>query len=490
MKNRYKLFLFTPLFMSLLFSCGGGNQGNIIPPEDENPIDPPIQEPEKTEKYRSVDIYCLNDFHGSFTYDKEEGQTGFGRIGKFLKDKKDKNPDDTIILSAGDMWQGGVESNKTKGNIISEAMNIVGFDAMAIGNHEFDWGEEAIKANNEIMNFPLISSNIFYSKDNSRPEYLVPSITLNKNGVKVGIIGAGSKYLGDDILATISKDFVFKDPITYIKQESEKLKEEKCDLILLATHDGGFSGRVFNYSELTKGEDPCVDAIFLGHDHKAKSGSKNDVPYIEAGSNGKYVANIKFDLELVDGAYKVKEYRYENITTFNNSLFESSLELIDSLIEKYKDLIGDINRVIYEFSRSLNRNAFLEIVNTSIAYYLNAHNDKYHTKIQAAFHNSGGIRSDVSSGRFTYKDLIKVCPFNNTLVIMKVNEAQYFEIKGTFGTGAYIPNEVDFSKGYAYVGTINFVSEQDNIYALEKIYTGVVIQDAIEYYLINNPGLY
>ena len=151
------------------------------------------------ENKKTLSFYNLNDFHGSFMQNISTSEMGMSSIGQFLLNQKKKNPN-TFITSSGDMWQGGIESNKTKGNIITDAMNIIGFDAMSIGNHEFDWDEDAIIKNVEMMNFPFLNSNIFYADSNLRPNYFTPSTLIERNNIKVGFIGTISKSCEDDIL--------------------------------------------------------------------------------------------------------------------------------------------------------------------------------------------------------------------------------------------------------------------------------------------------
>ena len=74
------------------------------------------------------------------------------------------------------MFQGGAESNITYGDIVIDAMNIIGFDAMAIGNHEFDWGEEVLSSMASKMDFPLLGFNVYYKDTLNRPSFLSPSI--------------------------------------------------------------------------------------------------------------------------------------------------------------------------------------------------------------------------------------------------------------------------------------------------------------------------
>lgn len=435
----------------------------------------------------TIDIYSLNDFHGSFSYDASKGQIGLARISEFINQRRINNPN-TILISAGDMWQGGVESNKTKGLLMTDAMNLMHFDAMALGNHEFDWGEKALKDNAKIKEFPFLSSNIYYSNSNSQPEYLQPSKILKIAGIEIGIIGAGSKYLGDDILGSISEKFEFKDPIPLIKEESIKLKESGTEYNILVSHDGGFyessSSQQYVYEELFTNELNYVDAVFLGHDHRQKEGSFNGVPYIEGGCNGEAISRVSLVFKRNKTSFEHIKTTYEVISTSNDMLFGEPDLKIDDLLEKYKEAIGDVDRIICNFTGKVSKQKFLDIACQAIATYINKNKLLYKVEVKAGVHNSGGVRDDFEGGKFRYTDLIKIFPFSNTLVIMKVNKKQYdkITIKSSNDYVELLP--LTFNNGYEYVGTINYVAEYDGVTSIETIDTGINVQDAIEEYLV------
>ena len=114
MKRKYYLtsLLFIP-FISLI-SCS-------------NVTKDPFKDVDKVEE-RTLNFYALNDFHGAFMYDESYNQTGLSKIGQFLTTKKENDPENTIILSSGDMFQGGAESNITRGKIIIDSIEIVYVD--------------------------------------------------------------------------------------------------------------------------------------------------------------------------------------------------------------------------------------------------------------------------------------------------------------------------------------------------------------------------
>ena len=145
-----------------------------------------VSEPLALGETTTFDIYSINDTHGSFVRNDENLEAGISYIADYFLERKSGN---NLYLSAGDMWQGGIESNSTKGIIMSEAMNIMGIEAMSIGNHEFDWGVEEIENNLKVMEFPLLGCNIFYKNTNTLVDFLEPYTIIDKNNIKIGIIG-------------------------------------------------------------------------------------------------------------------------------------------------------------------------------------------------------------------------------------------------------------------------------------------------------------
>ena len=103
----------------------------------------------------TFDLYSINDLHGKF--DDTYANGGVDEMTTYLRAAQENNPN-TILISAGDMWQGSAESNFTKGKMITEWMNDLGFVSMTMGNHEYDWGESYIENNAELADFPFLRS--------------------------------------------------------------------------------------------------------------------------------------------------------------------------------------------------------------------------------------------------------------------------------------------------------------------------------------------
>ena len=96
------------------------------------------------------DFYEVSDYHGTVNYSTEDKTIGLSKMADYMSKKRTLNPGGTVVLSSGDMFQGSAESNLTRGYLVNYGMNIMGFESMTLGNHEFDWGVEWIKKNAQL----------------------------------------------------------------------------------------------------------------------------------------------------------------------------------------------------------------------------------------------------------------------------------------------------------------------------------------------------
>ena len=148
-----------------------------------------------------IDFYCINDLHGRVL--DSSSQPGIDEMTTFFR-QAEETDDHVVLLAAGDMWQGSAESNLTKGQLVTDWMSSLDFAAMALGNHEFDWGEAPIEANADLAAFPLLAINIFDTETGSRVDYCEASQLITCNGVQIGIIGAIGDIYNSIFLSNLS----------------------------------------------------------------------------------------------------------------------------------------------------------------------------------------------------------------------------------------------------------------------------------------------
>ncbi|MCR4911007.1 MAG: 5'-nucleotidase C-terminal domain-containing protein [Bacilli bacterium] len=454
------------------------------------------------DKNASVRIYYINDTHGSFV--RTDNEAGMAYIGQYIMSSVANdmaNGKYSIVLSGGDMFQGGFESNETYGDIMIDAMNIIGFDAMVLGNHEFDWGEECIPNFASKLNCPIISSNVFFADSGERPNYISPYVILERGDVKIGIIGAARENMGSSITGSISDKFRFPSPNSYIKSFSNELRKTyNCDLIIAAFHDEGFedtSGSPVKYSDLTEVDAETgrkyVDAMFFAHDHKTKSGELNDVPYLEAGSNGKYLGIMEFDLHSDGYGYTAspKTRLYMHAPTYCT---EENPE-IAALADKYESVYGDPDEIVYTFKNYYSSDSFTSVVCQAMLWYVNNHQSEFdYTPVYFASHNTGGIRTNIQKGVFTKRDLIKAFPFDNALTIQTCNSTNIENMKNSSYYATAQTNDFAYDgNGLVKAVSIVYISEYRyaSYYQQSYIKYNVTAKEALYTYLVNqiDPNL-
>lgn len=442
----------------------------------------------------TLNIYYINDTHGSYTRQQKNYEGGMAYISSYIKSHVAIDPDYSIVLSGGDMFQGGYESNETSGAIMIDSMNEIGFDAMVVGNHEFDWGESAILNFYDQLNCPMISSNIFYADQETRPTWLTPYVILDKGDLRVGIIGGAQENLGSSITGSISDNFYFPSPNAYIKTYSSLLRNSHgCDLVIAAFHDGGFSGSSgypSKFEDLTNINPETgykyVDAMFFAHDHIAKKGECNGVPYLEAGCNGKYVGNMTINLEGNGVSYTVTSYSTSNTYGYSGcTVYDTAFDVIKT---KYASIIAKGNEIVYNFSKSYDSDSFTLVACEAMYWYVNAHKEDFdNTTVSMSSHNSGGIRDDVDAGVMYLRDFVKVFPFDNYLSIQtcnrqNINRYLSYDYYVTYGTAVFDDQD------YAKVASINYITEKSNAYLYQIDYKNydITVKEILYTYLKEN----
>ena len=451
---------------------------------------------------KTINVYYVNDTHGSFIRNTEDGEAGMAYISSYLKDKKANEDENAIILSGGDMFQGGVESNDTRGHIMVDAMNNIGFDAMTLGNHEFDWGEDKIISNQEMMDFPLLSCNTFYANDRTtRPDWLEPFTVIERDGLKIGIVGYARGDMGSSIDAQYGSDFYFPSPFNYIKEYSRTLRlSYNCDLILSVGHDEGLNngddGYGTSYYDLTQIDTQTgaryVDGMMFAHDHYKKQGYCNEVPYMETGCNGENIGHMTFELTSEDGISYSATGTVEVLNAVNNCRTEDK-EITD-LVEKYKDeFLADPDSVLRTFDQSYSKNQFTLIICQAMVWFVNDNPDLFDNKtVYIASHNTGGVRVDyIPQGDFTYRDLIKTTPFDNPLCLEKCNSRNVSRIRSSSNPSWQLCEPV-YTGGYTNCVTISYIAgktSNSSQYTSYKQYDDYTAKLALIRFLQSNEAI-
>ena len=383
--------------------------------QSETSSDSSSSDPRPTSGTQAIDLYAINDFHGAVSYDPSNDEPGLARVAKYLKTKRDAKPDETIFLASGDMWQGSIDSNYNRGHLLTETMNDIGFEAMTIGNHEFDWGSQYIGENAALADFPILGANIMQYPDTSSKSSIGEEYAIVERGyLKIGIIGV----IGANQITSITSAFVqnvyFAEPTEIIKDLSDELKNEQgCDVVVLSIH----SGQDDVDTSIPYGG--YVDAVFCAHTHQDEMQLIEGVPFIQGGSNGRYVSNVKLSYDFATD--EVSYVSYGN--TSEGALSSLSVDVaVQSIIDQYALVSDPIkNENLGTLSGTLSSGSTLPNM-ANYAAAVKAEELGY----DIDFAMTNVARSSVYAGSIVYGALFKALPFDNYVIII---EATGYDIK-------------------------------------------------------------
>lgn len=374
-----------------------------------------------------IDFYCINDLHGRVL--DSLTQPGLDEMTTYLQFAMNKD-DHALLLSAGDMWQGSAESNLTKGQLVTEWMNIMDFQAMALGNHEFDWGETYIGENAEQADFPFLAINVFDAETKAPVDYCVPSRLVECQGVQIGLIGA----IGD-CHSSIAKEmaqgvyFVTGSALTeLVKKESQSLREQGADFVVYLLHDGLASSthgpvtvessKLSHYYDVSLSEG-YVDLVFEGHTHRSYIlEDEYGVMHLQnGGDNTSGLSHVEISVHTIDGSLKIQQVELINYDVYET--MEDS-PVIDELLEQFSKDISPAFESCGTLDTSVPGNDLRQLI--ADLYYMEGlvkWGDAYDIALAGGFIS---IRSPgyLARGEITYRNLLELFPFDNELVLCSI----------------------------------------------------------------------
>ncbi|MFP1725663.1 bifunctional UDP-sugar hydrolase/5'-nucleotidase UshA [Lonsdalea quercina] len=451
----------------------------------------PFAQAWEKDKTYNITILHTNDHHGRF-WQNDAGEYGLAAqktAVDAIRREVQRKGGSLLLLSGGDINTGVPESDLQDAEPDFRGMNLVGYDAMAIGNHEFDNPLSVLRQQEKWANFPLLSANIYQKSTQQR--LFTPYRLFNKQGVKIAVIGLttdDTAKIGNPAFFT---DMEFHKPAEEAKQLVEELRsQEKPDVIIATTHMGHYDngehgnnapGDVEMARSLPAG---YLDMIVGGHSQNpvcmASRNKKNwdyvpgtsctpdrqnGVWIVQAHEWGKYVGradftfrngkltlkhyqlvpiNLKKTVTQDDGSTKSEYYTQEikqnpemlQLLTPFKEKGNAQLEVkVGSTLGR---LEGDRSKVRFE------QTDLAHVVLSGIAERTNA---------DFAVMSGGGIRDSIEAGDITYKSILQVQPFGNTVV--------YVEMKGS-DVEQYLATVANFKvDAGAYAQFLNVSLEAD-----------------------------
>jgi 5'-nucleotidase len=370
-----------------------------------------------------LQILHTNDVHGRILpfelgisdYHKEVG--GVARRATLINTlKKDNKNQQVLLLDAGDVAQGTIFFNLYSGKPDIKYMNMLNYDAMTIGNHEFDKGSQVLSKMIEEAEFSVLAANLDFDKDSPLYGKVKPYLIKEYDTLKVGIIGLLTEEV--KIISNIGKHTKVLDPIKTANKYIKKIDKD-TDVIILLTHLG-----FENDKALANGIENA-DIIIGGHSHTflacpAIVNDKNGHPIIvlQVGDFGKYLGDLKV---------KVNNDEVEMIS-YNTRIIDASIKPDKAIELDLQDLNKEFTAVASQIigSTATHINLIRDEVRTKETtggnFFADSIKYKY-PEVDIVLQNGGAIRSDriISPGNISLADIMEIHPFDNEVILFDLS---------------------------------------------------------------------
>jgi len=442
-----------------------------------------------------IHLMWTNDLHGHIAPEAARfmnpafppplgGGASMMRYVESVRAKAAANGESVLMLDAGDTFQGTPVGTKTKGDAVVEFFNLMKYDAIVPGNHDFDMGRENCERLAKATDAPWICANLREESTGEIVEWTQPTIVFEKGGLKIGVIGIVTPATVHMAFPDNIRGLIFDPMAPVIERWRDELRADGCDLVGLLIHEGlpydpdeGWKRIVSSQEEAEDTQDDAgggygyvqtgsmnlmelvnavsgIDFAVGGHTHRGYHepwiDPMNHTLCFESFGNGSSVGHaiLKVDPEagMIVG-YDKPHDRGTLITLFEDELWPD--ETMTAALQPYIEMTeAEMQRVIGQASVNLTRggagsNLMGNVVTDAM---------REHFSADFSFQNLGGLRADVPAGNITARDVFGVLPFGNELVIVNMKGSLLRrlverKVRGNSGGLVISGAQIEFDRG-------------------------------------------
>ena len=390
------------LYRLILLVC---ISGTVFTSCDKNQ---PIDQPEK----HQFTILYTNDEHGWMEAFDDVAGGASGMLGRWKEVEGYDGSDSFLVLSGGDLWTGPALSSWFSGESMVEIMNTMGYDAAAIGNHEFDFTVNGLENNLNKMEFPLLSANIIEKSTGEIPAFAKPYLLLNTGGLEVGIIGLSSLTTPYSTFPAYVEAYEFTEYENAIDTYAPILQDLGAEIILIIGHI--CEQEMIDLIPVAQRYN--IPLIGGGHCHQIVSREIEGVALIQAASY--LAAYAKVVLEYFPETGKTNIVSNEFI--INEQGFSD--QSIDGIIASWRVQADDELAVKIGYCAGKIEKESIEMGNMVVDSWLYTFSDA-----DVSITNSGGIRQDIMPGDISIETIVGLLPFENTIYRLELTGAELLE---------------------------------------------------------------
>jgi len=408
-----------------------------------------------------ITVIGTNDVHGALL--SKDGAGGLNALSGYVNAVREARSDDggaVLLIDAGDMWQGTLESNLSEGASLVEAYNALGYTAAAVGNHEFDFGpvgpspipksaEEdprgALKQRAIEAEFPFLAANLIDQSTGKAVDWpnIQPSVLIDVEGIKVGIIGVMTKNALSNAIAANTTGLSVAPLAETIETEARALRESGATVIIVSAHAGGGckefedpldTSSCYQESEIFTVANSLptglVDHIFAGHTHAGIAHIVNDISISEAYNSARSFSRVDLLVDSKTGL-RIQRQVYPPTPVTDVSNYEgrpvtpdASLMAIAARAAALADGIKHEEIGIYletPFERTTSPESPLGNLYTD-ALLASADAD-------ISMHRTNtSVRADLPAGELKFGSVYEMDPFDNQIAVIELSGAELRQV--------------------------------------------------------------
>ena len=423
-----------------------------------------------------ITILHFNDYHGNALVPEDEGDLGgLARIAATIDRIRAENMQGsaagatTLVLVAGDVLQGTPLATVFRGEVDFKALNAIGIDALALGNHEFDFGMPNLHRLIDMAEFPVLSANIRHRVDGTAA--FPGTLRIRVGDEEVVIVGLTTPETSITTKPSNVANLTFEDPVEVATTLGRRITHSRDRLMVALTHLG--------YDEdLALAEAvPDIDVVVGGHSHTQvdEATRAGNAIVVQAGSKGQWVGRL--DLDVEDGQVRSYEYRLIPMDT----TVPEDPEVAGIVAGYAAQLDEAMKKVVGHSTVPLDgEREHVRAMETNLGNII-ADAMRLVSGAPIALQNGGGIRASIEAGDITLADILQVLPFGNEVATVELTGAQLREIL------ARSIAEPRPHGGFLQVSGIKLVAEGDQL--AEVTVDGAPLDDAQTYLVTTNAFL-
>ena len=376
-----------------------------------------------------IQLLHTDDIHGWLDHEVVKSGTssfergGMAALAAQVSAFRARAPERTLLVDGGDAWQGTFISNTNKGEAVTRAMSLMKYDAMAVGNHEFDWGQDIVAQRAKEASFPFLGANVIETATGRQPAYLKPYIVKDLGIAKVGIIGVSNPGSNTIVKASGIVGLKFGPAAPAIRSHVAELQRQ-ADIIVVVGHIGSADA-----AQLAR-DVPGIDVIVAGHDHiplqTARLEGKTTI--VNSGAYTQFLGRLEI---IVDPATrKMKDAIRANalVAIAASAKLRPDPEIAAIVAahrgeaEKYTSRV--VGTILSDLANPRDENGIGNMITDAFLEY----GRQQGWKTDVAFYNAAGVRAPLPAGPITFGQLYQVLPFANTIVSVDLTGEQLREV--------------------------------------------------------------